>query len=210
MRFMRVRHSKISPVALAGIVLGLIAIVAGTWAGVSALASRATAQAPQANGGGSGAIVIAWNRELLRIVQTPGAQPATIHPTHSFALLHAAIYDAVVSITEDAPTYLVAVKAPQAARPDAAAATAGHDTLLALYPSMQQALDRLLTSQLAAIPDGAGKQEGIQLGHAVAAQLLAARANDGSGITPPPFMPGSRPGAYRPTPPKFPAPVFTT
>lgn len=56
-------------------------------------------------------------------MQTPGAQPATIHPTHSFALLHAAIYDAVVSITEDAPTYLVAVKAPQAARPDAAAAT---------------------------------------------------------------------------------------
>ncbi|HEV2460512.1 MAG TPA: vanadium-dependent haloperoxidase, partial [Ktedonobacterales bacterium] len=86
----------------------------------------------------------------------------------------------------------------------------GHDTLLALYPSMLQALDGLLTSQLAAIPDGAGKQEGIQLGRAVAAQLLAARANDGSGITLPPFMPGSRPGAYRPTPPKFPAPVFTT
>ena len=52
---------------------------------------------------GSGAIVIAWNQELLHIVQTPGAQPATIHPTRSFAILHAAIYDAVVSITRDAP-----------------------------------------------------------------------------------------------------------
>src|SRR6266568_1915332 len=59
----------------------------------------------------SGAIVIAWNKELLHIVQTPGAQPATIHPTRSFAILHAAIYNAVVSITQDAPPYLFSVPA---------------------------------------------------------------------------------------------------
>src|SRR5690242_16929095 len=55
---------------------------------------------------GSGTIVIAWNKELLHIVQTPGAQPATVHPTRSYAILHAAIYDAVVSITQDASPYL--------------------------------------------------------------------------------------------------------
>ena len=38
--------------------------------------------------------VIQWNRNLLAIVRTPGAQAATIHPTRSFAILHAAIYDA--------------------------------------------------------------------------------------------------------------------
>jgi hypothetical protein len=42
------------------------------------------------------AFVVAWNRELLHIVQIPGAQPATVHQTRSYALLHAAIYDAVV------------------------------------------------------------------------------------------------------------------
>src|SRR5258708_21882967 len=83
-----------------------------------------------ANGSGSGAIVIAWNKELLHIVQTPGAQPATVHPTRSFAILHAAIYNAIVSITGDAPPSLFSVPAPSSARPDAA--VAGHDTLVAL------------------------------------------------------------------------------
>jgi PAP2 superfamily len=157
----------------------------------------------------SGAIVIAWNRELLRIVQTPGAQPATVHPTRSFAILHAAIYDAVVSITRDAPAYLFSVPAPRRARPDAAAATAGHDTLVALYPTMKAALDQQLADELATIPDGAGKQQGIQVGQAAAARLLAIRANDGSAATPPPYVPGNQPGNYQLTPPDFAAPVFT-
>ena len=42
--------------------------------------------------------VVQWNRTLLVIVRTPGAQPATIHPTHSFAIMHGAIYDAVNAI----------------------------------------------------------------------------------------------------------------
>ena len=157
----------------------------------------------------SGAVVIAWNKELLHIVQTPGAQPATIHPTRSYAILHAAIYDAVVSITRDAPPYLFSVKAPRSARADAAAAQAGHDTLVALYPTMKAALDQQLADELAVIPDGAGKRQGIQVGQAVAAQLVAIRTNDGSAVTPPPFVPGNQPGNYQLTPPKFVAPVFT-
>ena len=39
--------------------------------------------------------VVQWNRNLLSIVRTSGAQPATIHPTRSFAMMHAAISDAV-------------------------------------------------------------------------------------------------------------------
>jgi PAP2 superfamily len=157
----------------------------------------------------SGALVVAWNQALLQIVQTAGAQPATIHPTRSFAILHAAIYDAVVSITHSGPPYLFSVTAPHGARPDAAAATAGHDTLVALYPAMQTTLDQQLAAELATIPDGAGKQEGIKVGQTVAALMLALRANDGSGVTPPPFVPGNQPGDYQLTPPKFLAPVFT-
>src|SRR5947209_16686399 len=106
----------------------------------------------------SGAIVIAWNKELLHIVLTPGSQPATVHPTRSYAILHAAIYDAVVSITRDAPAYVFSVNAPSSARPDAAAAQAGHDTLVALYPKWKAAIDQQLASELASVPDGAGKQ----------------------------------------------------
>ncbi len=42
--------------------------------------------------------VLLWNRTLLVIVRTPGAQPATVHPTRSFAIMHAAVYDAVNAI----------------------------------------------------------------------------------------------------------------
>src|SRR3989441_9469572 len=192
--------------------IGLVGVIGGVVAGLvlsSALATKANGNA--ANGSrASGAIVIAWNKELLHIVLTPGAQPATVHPTRSYAILHAAIYDAVVSITRDAPPFLFSVNAPSTARADVAAAQAGHDTLVALYPKWKAALDQQLASELAAIPNGAGKQQGSQVGQAVAARLLAIRATDGSAATPPPFVPGNQPGNYQLTPPKFAAPVFPT
>lgn len=163
-----------------------------------------------ANGAASsGVIVIAWNKELLHIVQTPGAQPATIHATRSYAILHAAIYDSVVSITRDAPAYLFSVSAPNGARADAAAAEAGHDVLVAFYPKWKAALDQQLADELATIPYGAGKQQGMQVGQSVAAHLISMRANDGSTTPPPPFVPGNQPGNYQLTPPKFASPVFT-
>src|ERR1700679_3738685 len=51
--------------------------------------------------------VVEWNRVLLGIVRTPGAQSPTIHPTRSFAILHAAIYDAVNNIDRTHRPYLV-------------------------------------------------------------------------------------------------------
>ena len=92
------KKSPIALVAALGVVLG---IVAGT--AITAVATNNTTRpAPRADGR-SGAIVVAWNQELLHIVQTPGDQPATVHPTRSFAIMHAAIYDAVVSITRQDP-----------------------------------------------------------------------------------------------------------
>src|ERR1700745_3473504 len=51
--------------------------------------------------------VIEWNRTLLAIVRTPGAQPPTIHSTRSFAILHASVYDAVNNIDGIFRPYLV-------------------------------------------------------------------------------------------------------
>lgn len=51
--------------------------------------------------------VIEWNRTLLVIVRTPGAQPPTIHSTRSFAILHAAVYDAINNIERSFSPYLV-------------------------------------------------------------------------------------------------------
>ncbi len=159
---------------------------------------------------GSGQSVVDWNHELISILGTPGAQPATVHPTRSFAILQAAEYDAVVSITHAAPPYLFSVHAAPGARPDAAADQAAHDVLAALYPAQKSGIDQVLAGQLAAIPNTTGKQQGIQVGADVANRLVALRSADGSAVTPPPFVPGTKPGDYRPTPPNFPAPVFTS
>jgi hypothetical protein len=195
----------------------LLATLAGAALTVGAT-SAAVAGSPDPDGAGvrgagrgfdGAAVVVDWNRELLHIVQTPGAQPATVHPTRSFALLHAAIYDAVVSITGSGAPFLVAVDASADARPDAAAAAAGHAILTSLYPAMTPDLDLQLADELAAIPAGRATREGVAVGETVASRLLASRAGDGSAAIPPPFTAGSQPGDYRPTPPGFAAPVFT-
>src|SRR4029077_16438422 len=76
--------------------------------------------------------------------------------------------------------------------------------------AQQSALDADYVAELANVPAGPAKEQGIRLGEQVARDLLAIRAGDGSSGTPPPFVPGTNPGNYRPTPLNFPAPVFTT
>ncbi len=193
----------------------VLVVTAAVVAGVAAPALAATARhgpgsrSSAAFRPGSGQSVVDWNRELITILGTPGAQPATVHPTRSFALLQAAEYDAVTSITRAAPPYLFSVRAPRGARPDAAADQAAHDVLAALYPPLKSGPDQLLAGELAAIPDTPGKQRGIRVGEIVAERLIGVRSSDGSAATPPPFVAGNQPGDYRPTPPNFPAPVFT-
>ena len=72
-------------------------LLAGTTVAVLAAASLAPAMAQATKPVSQ---VVQWNRTLLAVVRTPGAQPATIHPTRSFALMHAAIYDAVNAIDQ--------------------------------------------------------------------------------------------------------------
>src|SRR5258707_5493224 len=85
--------------------------------------------------------VIQWNKVLLGIVRTAGAQPVTVHPTRSFAIMHAAVYDAVNAIDATHKPYLVHIEHVSLhASQDAAAASAAHDTLVALFPAFQAAL----------------------------------------------------------------------
>jgi hypothetical protein len=158
----------------------------------------------------SGRPVIDWNQVLLSIVNTPGAQPANIQPTRNFAIVHAAIYDAVNAIDRKHEPYLIDIRAPRSASETAAADAAAHTALVGLYPAQQGMLDADYTAELAKVADGPAKDKGVTIGEQVAADLLAIRAGDGSNISPPPLVPGNAPGDFRPTPPSFPAAVFTT
>jgi len=155
--------------------------------------------------------VVQWNRNLLAIVRTPGAQPATIHPTRSFAMLHAAIYDAVNAIDQTHRSYAVRFSgASQQASQPAAADAAAHDVLVALYPQLKSALDAKLQQSLTLVQDGVAKTEGIRIGQAVAQAILALRSNDGANQAPLPYSFGTAPGDYQSTPPNFPKqPQFT-
>jgi len=148
--------------------------------------------------------VIEWNRTLLLIVRTPGAQSPTIHSTRNFAMLHAAIFDAVNNIDRDFEPY--AIRHPHVSRrasAQAAADQAAHDVLTSLYPAFAAMLDSQLQQDLEPIPYGPDKADGIKEGQEVAAAILALRSNDGSAAILPPFVPKNQPGSYQLTPPNF-------
>jgi hypothetical protein len=155
--------------------------------------------------------VVQWNKNLLVIVRTPGAQPPTIHATRSFAIMHAAIYDAVNAIDRSHKPYLVRLARPQRdASPEAAADAAAHEVLVALYPALKTTLDAELQQSLAQIPDGEEKAAGIYIGQTVADRILALRGTDGANSSPIPYVFGNAPGDYQSTPPNFhPQPQFT-
>jgi membrane-associated phospholipid phosphatase len=208
---MRRFHIRLFALGLAFGAVGAAAVLA---AGAYARTSQAGAlRAPAKHAGriqDSGQPVIDWNQVLLSIVNTPGAQPANIQPTRNFAIVHAAIYDAVNAIDRTHQPYLIAIRAPRDASETAAADAAARTALVGLYPAQQTMIDTDYATELAKVADGPAKDAGIRLGDEVAADLLAIRTADGSNATAPPFVPGANPGDYQSTPPNFPTPVFTT
>src|SRR3954454_10675094 len=162
---------------------------------VAALTCAAALAVP-ASGQAAPSPVIEWNRFLLAVQATAGAQPATVQPTYELAIVHSAIADAVGN-------------AGRGASPEAAADAAARGTLLALYPAQRGVIEQQYATELAQVRDGRAEDQGVAVGRRAAARILAARAHDGSGAAPLPFTPGTQPGDYQLTPPAFAAPVFT-
>jgi hypothetical protein len=181
-------------------------LIAGTTVALLAAANLAPAMAETPKPVSQ---VVQWNRMLLVIVRTPGAQPATIHPTRSFAIMHGAIYDAVNAIDGTHKPYLVRLGASHFASQEAAAAAAAHEVLVNLYPTFQATLDAQFQQALAQLPN-AGRADGVSIGEKVADLILDLRKKDGSNAQPIPYVFGNAPGDYQSTPPNFPKqPQFT-
>ena len=193
-------------VGLTTAIAAAAAIGATSLTGVADAAVPAASMAPAAQ---SGNVVTEWNHTLLSLVQTPGAQPATIQPTRDFAIMSAAVYDAVDAIRGDHAQYRTDLHAPPGASKTAAAAQAAHDVLVSLFPGSSGMLDDQLAADLAGVPLGRSRSAGVQVGAQAAAAVISLRAGDGATATPPPYQTTGAPGDYRPTPPLFPAPVFT-
>jgi PAP2 superfamily len=144
-----------------------------------------------------------WNGYASTAIVATAGQPPPV-AVLSFAMVQGAVYDAVNAIDRGHRPYLAEPPARRTDSTGAAAATAAFRVLGALFPPQLPTLQPLYDASLAAVadtPPGA-KAGGIAAGEAAAAAMLAARAGDGrfGPFTP---IPGTTPGAYRPTPPLF-------
>jgi len=141
-------------------------------------------------------VVLDWNAIMTSTVvaQNPFAQ------ARFAAITQAAVFEAVNAITGDYEPYLGTITAPPGASAEAAAVAAAHGVLRNYFPGSAASLDAARASSLAAIADGQAKNDGIAVGEAAAAALIAARASDGS--APPQFYtpPSANPGEWQATP----------
>lgn len=153
-------------------------------------------------------VILQWNRVLRETISTPGQHPPTIMPVRSYAIMHAAMFDAVNSIDASYTAYLTDVPGSQNASLEAAAAQAARDVLAALYPTRLVVFNTELAASLAGIDEDRALQ-GMRVGHMVAERLLAVRANDGWSVPPPPYTLPATPGNWQPTPPNNAAAQFT-
>jgi len=149
-------------------------------------------------------MVLDWNEIAVNSI-VGVAQQRSERGFIRLAMVHIAVYDALDAIAGyPFMPYTGKLDVALPASADAAAATAAHDVLVALYPEQQSQLDSKYDASLASIPDGADKANGISAGRQAASAILAARAGDGRDAVVP-YTPGSGPGLWVPTPPNFPA-----
>jgi hypothetical protein len=130
-------------------------------------------------------VITEWDQKAIGFV-TPRMPPPQQH--RILALVHAAMFDAVNSIDRRYQPYLLQLPASLGTSKEAAAATAAATVLATLHKDAESQFKAELSAYLGTIPDGAAKTEGIALGEATAAKVVAVRSRDGAGAA----------GSYRP------------
>src|SRR4051812_17797437 len=147
--------------------------------------------------------VLEWDTVLRQLVIT---QPGVAQPRLA-AIVHVSMYDAINGIARQFTPVHVAADAPRGASKRAAAVYAAYTALLALFPTQSALLADALEKSLAGIASDAAIENsesiarGREWGQRVAYEILAWRATDGLSPGDPPFLGGTLPGQWRPTPP---------
>jgi hypothetical protein len=136
-----------------------------------------------------------WNEKTVAFV-TPRMVPAA--GDRVVAMVQVAMFDAINSIERRYRPYLVQLPATTTMSREAAAAAAAAAILAGLHPQAEAEFKAAGAAYAATLPDGDGKGEAIKLGEAVAAKILAARAQDGADA-PDSYRPRTVAGVYIPT-----------
>jgi hypothetical protein len=133
-----------------------------------------------------------------------GEQFGPHRSSRALAMIHLAMYEAVNAIDGRYSSYAGISRAAFNTSMEAAISQAAHDTLAALFQSQASELETVLRADLAQVPDGDRKVNGIDLGRRVAAAILTMRTEDGSDKPEPrigvEFMTSTEPGKWRQDP----------
>jgi hypothetical protein len=143
---------------------------------------------------------IDWNAIAVQALAT--AAPPRPGPVAflDMAIVQAAVHDAVQAIDRRFEPYHMEIPGASGSA-EAAAARAAHDVLVNILPGQATSLDTTYHDYLAT--HGLAEDDpGVHAGELAAAGILALRANDGRvpSPLPPPFIGGTDPGVWRPTP----------
>jgi hypothetical protein len=145
-------------------------------------------------------VITDWDDKAIAVV-TPMASLGNTSPymaQRMMAMVHAAMFDAVNSIERRYRPYLLQLPADPATSKEAAAAAAAAAVLATVDDRTAANVKGVLSTYLDSIPDSVAKWDGVKLGEAVAAKIVAARATDGSDA-PDAYRPRTTPGVYVPT-----------
>jgi hypothetical protein len=142
-------------------------------------------------------VITDWNDKAVAFVTARTMPPW--QGERIMAKVHVAMFDAVNSIERRYRPYLVQLPATPTTSREAAAGVAAGTVLTVLHPEAEGELRAAMAAYLATIPNSDAKSQGVELGAAVAARVLEARANDGS-AAPDGYRPKTKPGVYVPTP----------
>ena len=133
-----------------------------------------------------------WNAIALNAVATDFSsvygspdQPGPVYTARALAIIHLAMFDAANMIITTSTPYLAA-HTPTTQRNvslDAAVAQAAADTLTALYPKQASVFSAALTAYFVPLKSAVAKNNGIQIGHTVASDILYVRSLDGSNFS---------------------------
>ena len=144
--------------------------------------------------------VISWNNATLEAIRTAGS--ITSLATRVLGIESAAVLDTLAAI-DGTRTLMVSLDAPEGISSTAAVAAAAHRVLSTIYPSQAAIFDAKFAGELAQVPEGAARDEAVAFGRAVADAVMALRAGDGWDTVLPPYLGGTEPGEWRPTPSAF-------
>jgi hypothetical protein len=133
-----------------------------------------------------------------------GEQFGPHRSSRALAIVHLAMYEAVNAIDGRYSSYAGISRPAFPTSMEAAVSQAAHDSVAALFPSQASTFETVLAADLAQLPDGDNKANGIDLGRRVAAALLTMRTEDGSDKPEPrvgiEFVTSTEPGKWRQDP----------